>query len=54
MGHAQGQRAPWQRPGAPLDVACWCGKQARQFTTMQIRDGDCGWSCGRTFCREAA
>jgi len=53
MGHTRGQKAPWQRPGQPLDVTCFCESEARPFPPADIIRGDHGWSCGKWYCKEA-
>lgn len=33
-----------------LPVACYCGAGIAYYSLKAIRDGSCGWSCGRRDC----
>lgn len=49
-----GRRSPWQIPGAPLDVTCWCERKMRRASTDDVRYGRAGWSCGHADCERMA
>ncbi|MCP5157718.1 MAG: hypothetical protein H6983_26630 [Ectothiorhodospiraceae bacterium] len=47
---SSGKPAPWQRPGHPLDVTCWCERKVRPQPVDAIADGTAGWACSHPQC----